>query len=315
MRSSNTDVSSCSSINSEDSVGSLRTNTDTGNTKSPFLLELERFRKGQKLTRQKPKRTQRGKRQNSGTKHNKSRSIYKVDHTQHQELEHSDQESVSDPNDICVINLSDKVLDMDQLSVLNKGLGFVPTSIPDYTELHINLFKFVRKCKLFKYFSDKQNKTGVTPIDTTPCPILIEDIKDIHTLLSLEDNDDVPTHDQILSDLGWDSTDTCVSGLKPASRFVPVLPTDSAIYLFYNWVTKDLYQLEARQKNTFRTIPQNITTKERAALRTLIQDKDIPKRACYSKRGTSSDILPVRTHFQFYDTDYCFLCHKNTMSV
>ncbi|KAJ1152045.1 hypothetical protein NDU88_004823 [Pleurodeles waltl] len=192
-----------------------------------------------------PKRTRRGKRQNGGTKHNNSRGIYEVDHTQHQELEHSDQESISDPNDICVINLSDKVLDMDQLSVLNKGLGFVPTSIPDYTELHINLFKFIRKCELFKYFSEKQNKTSVTPIDTTSCPILIEDIKDIHTLLSLENNDDAPPHDEILSDLGWDSTDTCVSGLKPASRFVLVLLTGSAIDLFYNRVTKDLYQLEA----------------------------------------------------------------------
>ncbi|KAJ1207463.1 hypothetical protein NDU88_002854 [Pleurodeles waltl] len=44
-----------------------------------------------------------------------------------------------------------------------------------------------------------------------------------------------PKFDNInLERRGWDGTDTCFSGLKPASRFVPVLPTDSAFDLIYN---------------------------------------------------------------------------------
>ncbi|KAJ1165293.1 hypothetical protein NDU88_005721 [Pleurodeles waltl] len=48
---SDTDLSSCSSVTSEEAGSSLQEYRTTINTKSTFLLEMERFRRGQKYNR------------------------------------------------------------------------------------------------------------------------------------------------------------------------------------------------------------------------------------------------------------------------
>ncbi|KAJ1201427.1 hypothetical protein NDU88_005236 [Pleurodeles waltl] len=169
-------------------------------------------------------------------------------------------------------------LDEQQLSVLKKGLGFVPMAFPDFTTMHIDLFKFTRKCKLMKYFDHKHQTDERHTVNTTTCDFSIGDIRDIQTLLSLENTDDsglTPTCNDIANDLGLSSSTTSISGLRPRSRFTPVFSSDNAIDVFYKLVTDDLYKLENQYILGRKTWSNNLSPQERMALRSLDDIKDI----------------------------------------
>ncbi|OCT60972.1 hypothetical protein XELAEV_18046998mg [Xenopus laevis] len=67
-----------------------------------------------------------------------------------------------------VINLSSKELSTDEITVLNKGLGFVPTNKCDPFILQVEMYKFMRSLKLKMLFMDKdrgvlsQNKKEIS---------------------------------------------------------------------------------------------------------------------------------------------------------
>ena len=64
----------------------------------------------------------------------------------------------SDPNSI-VYNLSSKILSPSELSVLELGLSFSPSSKPvDNDLLATDVFQFVRKLKLREYFEERNNE-------------------------------------------------------------------------------------------------------------------------------------------------------------
>lgn len=66
---------------------------------------------------------------------------------------------------MCVlINLSDKVLTTNQLSVLSKGLNFVPTYEVDSFEVKTELFRFFRKIKLRYMFKDSKTQELSIPV-------------------------------------------------------------------------------------------------------------------------------------------------------
>ncbi|KAJ1155488.1 hypothetical protein NDU88_008218 [Pleurodeles waltl] len=176
------------------------------------------------------------------------------------------------------MNLSDVVLDEQQLSVLKKGLGFVPMAFPDFTEMHIDLFKFTRKCKLMKYFDHKYHFDGNYTDNTATCDFSIGDIRDIQTLLSLEGDDNsrrTPTCDDILMDLGFSSSTTCASGLRPRSRFTPIFSSDNAIDVFHKLVTNDLYKLENQYSFGRKSWSRNLSPQELKALRSLDDIRDV----------------------------------------
>lgn len=58
------------------------------------------------------------------------------------------------PTDIPVVNLSNKPLSPVHLSVLSKGLSFVPTARYNYFDTRVDIYKFIRKLRLRLYFKD-----------------------------------------------------------------------------------------------------------------------------------------------------------------
>ncbi len=62
-------------------------------------------------------------------------------------------------------NLTDQPLDKDEVSILNKGLSFVPTPVPDPFHTKAELFKGFRNIKL-KYFFHKERTS--LPLNVVP---------------------------------------------------------------------------------------------------------------------------------------------------
>ncbi|KAJ1192916.1 hypothetical protein NDU88_002222 [Pleurodeles waltl] len=187
---SDTDLSSCSSVTSEEAISSMQEQRNISHNKSTFLLEMERFRKGTKYNR-----------------------LAQATHTR--EPEGGRDKGQSDPN----------------------------------------------PCQ---------------DIDT--CDFSIGDIRDIQTLLSIAGEDDSnngTTFDDILRELGINSSDTCTSGLKPRSRFTPILTSDNSIDVFYKLVTRDLHKLENQYTLGRKTWTHNLSPQEQKALRSFDDIKEI----------------------------------------
>ena len=62
--------------------------------------------------------------------------------------------------DVQVTNLSDKVLSTDHLSLLSKGLGFVPVRTPKTTRLISELKEWERLMRLREYWADSTVRRG-----------------------------------------------------------------------------------------------------------------------------------------------------------
>ncbi|KAJ1163039.1 hypothetical protein NDU88_003502 [Pleurodeles waltl] len=233
------DVSNLSSDSTSLSLDRPSDNTTHANAyhqPNAFLEELGRYRKGIRLqqTRPKQKCTRRGGfRHNSKHKRKNDNPVY-LENTEilSKKSEHASLTTLD--NSVQVINLSSACLSVHEINVLKKGLGFCPTSTPDYTNLHVDLFKFVRNLKLKKFFHNKVTTNRDSPNPTLPCNRSIKDLQDIQTVLSL-DNPSLSANclDELLTQLDVPSNLELNSGLRPKSTFVPILPPDNCIDVFY----------------------------------------------------------------------------------
>ncbi|KAJ1082562.1 hypothetical protein NDU88_002727 [Pleurodeles waltl] len=129
-----------------------------------------------------------------------------------------------------------------------------------------------------KYFNHKEQTDERHTVNTITGDFSIGDIRDIQTLLSLENPDHsglTPSYNDIANDLGLSSSTTCTSGLRPRSRFTPVFSSDNAIDVFNRLVTDDLYKLENRYTLGRKSWSHNLSSQELMALRSLDDIKDI----------------------------------------
>ncbi|KAJ1127339.1 hypothetical protein NDU88_005742 [Pleurodeles waltl] len=174
------------------------------------------------------------------------------------------------------MNLSSLKLSMHEINVLKKGLGFCPSSKPDYTNIHIDLFKFIRNLKLKKFFHNKPdtNKTAHTAPPT--CNQTIGDLHDIHTVLSLDNTSSpTPSFDELLVELNVIPNLDVNSGLKPNSMFVPTLLPDNHIDVFYQAVSTELYNLEDKKSTCTHRPSNNLNSEGLRALHKLSICPDI----------------------------------------
>ncbi|KAJ1134918.1 hypothetical protein NDU88_001364 [Pleurodeles waltl] len=158
----------------------------------------------------------------------------------------------------------------------DQGLGFCPSSKPDYTNIHIDLFKFIRNLKLKKFFHNKPdtNKNAHTAPPT--CNQTIGDLQDIHTVLSLDNTSSPsPSFDELLVQLNVIPNLDVNSGLKPNSMFVPTLPPDNHIDVFYQAVSTELYNLEDKRSTRTHRPSNNLNSEELRALHKLSICPDI----------------------------------------
>lgn len=66
------------------------------------------------------------------------------------------------PAETLVYNISDTMLTLIQLNVLQKGLSSSPTSVCDIFALHIDLHRFYHNLRLKRHFAKTPTVTGVT---------------------------------------------------------------------------------------------------------------------------------------------------------
>lgn len=140
--------------------------------------------------------------------------------------------------DITVFNLSSKTLNASHLSVLNKGLSFVPTTQPNDFDIKVDLFKFFRSIRLREFFATTQSSPSqlnwVTPEPSN-------------------------SHTQTL--------------FRPKSDFTPPVNRNASIETFCRLVDQDATEL-LKTKHKFN-IHSNLSSEEKKALKDLQTDKSI----------------------------------------
>ncbi|KAJ1207430.1 hypothetical protein NDU88_002821 [Pleurodeles waltl] len=186
--------------------------------------------------------------------------------------------SVSAAQTTSSITTSDTDLSSCSSVASDEASGSIQDRMNITHKMHIDLFKFVRKWKLLKFFHHKQQPNPYNSDNIDTCDFSNGDIRDIQTLLSIAedvDNIDRITSDDILADLGITSSATCTSGLKPRSRFTPILTSDDPIDVFYKLVTKDLHNLENQYILGCKTWARNLNPQEQKALRSFDDIKDV----------------------------------------
>ncbi|KAM5140434.1 alpha-2-macroglobulin-like protein 1 [Mantella aurantiaca] len=158
----------------------------------------------------------------------------------------TDEQAVTEYNHPCNMDME---LNKDHVSLLNKGLGFVPTCGGDEFEIYKDLQLFLRRVNLkLLYGRDK-----VPPIDSS---LLLDNRpEDQH-----EDN-------WLLSPL---LDPLPISGLKNKSTRIPSISTNRHIQMFFELVSKDI-----RTLNWSTLARDNLSRGERRALGELEHNRDI----------------------------------------
>ncbi|KAJ1146069.1 hypothetical protein NDU88_012351, partial [Pleurodeles waltl] len=120
---------------------------------------------------------------------------------------------------ISVINLSKMELTTSDISLLAKGLNFCPKTFGDPCKSKIDLFRFIRKLKIKRYFQMNQMENGAPVKTASPLSTLsIEEVQDTALILSLAEQDEDPDiFSRILNDLEVDFNKSISSGLKNKS--------------------------------------------------------------------------------------------------
>lgn len=150
--------------------------------------------------------------------------------------EHTDLTTQS-AEEITVFNLSSKTLNASHLSVLNKGLSFVPTTQPNDFDVKVDLFKFFRNIRLREFFATTQSASQL----------------DINT-----------------SESQHQHTNTL---FRPKSDFTPPANRSASIETFCRLVDQDATEL-LKRKHEFNT-HSNLSADEKKALNDLRSDESL----------------------------------------
>lgn len=178
-------------------------------------------------------------------------------------------------DNLTVVNLTSKVLTNSKEAVLKLGLSFCPDKNLEYTETRIDLFKFIRKLKLHTFY--KLRPKALLPKKSGPSSIATDALigRDLSALQAMHELESIGSNTQGggggLKMVGI-SQEKCASPFKPASTFLPQMPTDY-ICTFAEAVTKELTKLRA--KGSIGTRKQNLSQQERMALKNLRMDTNI----------------------------------------
>lgn len=139
-----------------------------------------------------------------------------------------------------VINISSKQLSQDQMSVLSKGLSFVPVKKNDPFVTKVEMFKFFRSIRLKAFYAKGT----------------------------------VMQHNQPMAATSDGSTDAIEKTVfKPKSTFLPPM-NNSSVETFCRLVERDVFSCLRTDDYSTRHRP-NLTNSEKVALSTLMADDDL----------------------------------------
>ncbi|KAJ1207041.1 hypothetical protein NDU88_002433, partial [Pleurodeles waltl] len=189
-------------------------------------------------------------------------------------------------DDKTIINLTDVILEEEDVKNLSLGLSFCQPDGFNYEQSRIDLFLFTRKLKLSKMHAISKRKTKrpserpefeQDEIDKWKGNLLIEDIHLMRQLWSLEDNSiEEIGEEQLVARLeseGIRLDKEGASGFKSKSRTVPA-PSGDMIDQFSDTVTKELKALRlkmmsktSRNKNTYYKTLKKLSNNPRIIIR------------------------------------------------
>ncbi|XP_069498854.1 pancreatic alpha-amylase-like [Ambystoma mexicanum] len=133
----------------------------------------------------------------------------------------------------------------------------------------IDLFKFVRKLKLKKFFATQVKLYTSKPQEPQPSDITLQTMLSTHVLMSIDEYGSDPNMNimNLMHDLNIEQQTLKIKELSNKSKFTPVFPKDNLIDTFHQVVTNDIHKLQdsVKQKNT----RFNLSIKEQQALHTL----------------------------------------------
>lgn len=132
-----------------------------------------------------------------------------------------------------VINLTEAVLKTAEIQILSLGLTYCPVNFFAYNQTRIDIFKFIRKIKLMKYF--QLNKYSPVPsnfssgINVPDTNLQVRDVPLLQTLQNLSDADSTnfeSTQEAIIN-LGINTNQAAISPFRPSSTILPLMPRDA----------------------------------------------------------------------------------------
>ncbi|KAJ1181992.1 hypothetical protein NDU88_007191 [Pleurodeles waltl] len=189
-------------------------------------------------------------------------------------------------DDKTVVNLSKLDLEEEDIKNLSLGLSYCQPNHFEYEQSRIDLFLFIRKLKLLKIHTLKNNKTGEDEKASTPNKditmklpsdnLLIEDATLLKELWEMDENISITDDEQVIArlDLEGITTDkTEISGLKQRSKTVPGFSGD-LIDQFSETIIKGLKTLKKREMEKTR----KIKTKENKMANKKLTKAATPKR-------------------------------------
>uniref|UniRef100_A0A803JJ24 Reverse transcriptase domain-containing protein n=1 Tax=Xenopus tropicalis TaxID=8364 RepID=A0A803JJ24_XENTR len=149
------------------------------------------------------------------------------------------QGQTSQKADTVIFNLSQHVLTPGEVSLLSRGLSFVPVNKKDPFDLEVDLFKFQRKLKLRDHFKDSQDKPGekFRPVSTFEPPNTATSIKTFSQIVQRDCNDILKKPKKFFPNLTKAERDAIISLrndkqliVRPADKGGAVVLLDLAYY-------------------------------------------------------------------------------------
>ncbi|KAJ1110654.1 hypothetical protein NDU88_008002 [Pleurodeles waltl] len=192
-----------------------------------------------------------------------------------------------------VVNLSGRILTKEEENLLALGLSFCPSNNFDYVQTRIDLFHFVRKQKLKKWYKNRAAGGTVMMERTNTSKLCISDIDLLHTLSVLDD--DTQAHDDPfvnLDILGIETDMSCRSPFKPKSTFLPAVQSE-AIQVFEKDMINRLKKMRYGSKNKKY---DNLSFSQKMAVNNLKSDSSIVIRE--SDKGGNVVVLNKSQYLQ-----------------
>ncbi|XP_078541431.1 uncharacterized protein LOC144826808 [Lissotriton helveticus] len=161
-----------------------------------------------------------------------------------------------------VINLSDIVLTTKETSILSLGLSYSPKGNFDYATTKVDIFKFVRKLKLRKYFAARvgpdHNSSHSMPV-TAPILSVPSDAGDTiitgaaltQEFYELQQEELCPITESQTALGGEPLPNACPTHFKTKSKFCPLMLKDN-VDIFHDRVTSQLKELQIRTANSIK---------------------------------------------------------------
>lgn len=130
-----------------------------------------------------------------------------------------------------MVNLSERHLTPMEINVLKRGINFCSTQRMNLAQVRIDLYLYIRKIKLAKFFKDNKNKKTKQDQISSEYPSSTLKVKDANNCLMLL-NLNTLKGEEIPLEQACSQKGAGLSALHKKSKFYPQLPPGNKADLF-----------------------------------------------------------------------------------